>query len=149
MIDRHGQPVTDPSALRECPDGSAIMPLGGFQFGHKGFGLGFMIDAIAGGLSWAGCSQANPTRGASGIVMIAIRIEDFIDLEVYQQEIESLIEWVKSSPTLPDVEDIFVPGEYEIRSRKERLKTGIPIEEKTWNRLVETATSFGVPTPQL
>ena len=81
--------------------------------------------------------------------MIAIRIEDFIDLEVYQQEIESLIEWVKSSPTLPDVEDIFVPGEYEIRTRKERLKTGIPIEEKTWNRLVETATSFGVPTPQL
>ena len=147
MIDRHGQSVTDPSVLRACPDGSAIMPLGGFQFGHKGFGLGFMIDAIAGGLSWAGCSQAKPTRGASGIVMIAIRIEDFIDLEVYQQEIDSLIEWVKSSPTLPGVEDIYVPGEFEIRSREERMKTGIPVEEKTWNRLVETATSFGVPTP--
>ncbi len=149
MIDREGNAVTDPSALRDCPDGSAIMPLGGFQFGHKGFGLGFMIDAIAGGLSWAGCSQANPTRGASGIVMIAIRIEDFIDLEVYREEIEALIDWVKSSPRLPGVEDIYVPGEFEILSREERLKTGIPIEDKTWNKLVETASSFGVPTPRL
>lgn len=149
MIDREGNSVTDPTLLWENPDGTAIMPLGGFQFGHKGFGLGFMIDAIAGGLTWAGCSQAKPTRGASGIVMIAMRIEDFIDLEVYQQEIEALIEWVKSSPTLPGVEDVYVPGEYEFRSRQERLKSGIPIEEKTWNELVETASSLGVPTPRL
>jgi LDH2 family malate/lactate/ureidoglycolate dehydrogenase len=149
MIDREGKPVTDPTVLREHPDDSAIMPLGGFQFGHKGFGLGFMIDAIAGGLSWAGCSQASPTRGASGIVMIAIRVEDFIDLEIYQQEIESLVEWVKSSPALPGVEEIYVPGEFEIRNREERLKTGIPIEEKTWNKLVKTASSLGVPAPQL
>ena len=149
MIDREGKPVTDPTVLKGNPDDSAIMPLGGFQFGHKGFGLGFMIDAIAGGLSWAGCSQASPTRGASGIVMIAIRIEDFIDLEVYQQEIEALIEWVKSSPALPGVEEIYVPGEFEIRNREKRLKAGIPIEEKTWNELVKTATSFGVPAPRL
>ena len=149
MIDRDGRAVTDPSALRDCPGGSAIMPLGGFQFGHKGFGLGFMIDAIAGGLSWAGCSQAEPTRGASGIVMIAIRTDDFIDLEEYKKEIEGLIEWVKSSPTLPGVEDVYVPGEYEIRNREERLKAGIPIEDRTWNKLVETASSFGVATPRL
>ena len=149
MIDRDGNAVTDPSVLRNCPDGSAIMPLGGFQFGHKGFGLGFMIDAIAGGLSWAGCSQANPTRGASGIVMIAIRIEDFIDIEAYHEEIEVLIDWVKSSQRLPGVDYIYAPGEYEILSREERLTTGIPIEEKTWNKLVETASSFGVSTPRL
>ena len=147
MIDSQGQPVTDSSVMRGRRDDSAIMPLGGFQFGHKGFGLGFMIDAIAGGLSWAGYSRARPTRGASGIVMIAIKIEDFIDLEVYKQEIEYLIEWVKSSPTLPGVEEIYVPGEFEIRNREKRLKEGIPIEEKTWNRLVEAAASFGVPAP--
>ena len=77
MIDPSGQPVFDPKALQNKPHSSAIMPLGGFQFGHKGFGLGFMIDAIAGGLSWAGCSQTNPTRGASGIVMMAIKIEAY------------------------------------------------------------------------
>ena len=85
------------------------MPLGGFQFGHKGFGLGVMIDAIAGGLSWAGCSREQPTRGASGIVMFAIRIEDFIDLVDYEQEIEYLVEWVKSSTRLPGIDENLCP----------------------------------------
>ena len=37
MIDPIGQPILDSKALRDNPHGSAIMPLGGFQFGHKGF----------------------------------------------------------------------------------------------------------------
>ncbi len=149
MIDSDGKPVTDPNAFRDRHDDTAVMPVGGFQFGHKGSGLGFMIDAIAGGLSWAGCSRERPTRGGSGIVMIAIKIQDFIDLEVYQQEIEYLTEWVKSSARLPGVDEIYVPGEFEERNRKKRMKAGIPIEEKTWNRLVEAAASYGVPAPEL
>ena len=149
MIDSEGNPVTDPNAFRDRGDDTAVLPLGGFQFGHKGFGLGFMIDAIAGGLSWAGCSRAEPTRGASGIVMMAIKIQDFIDLEDYQQEIEHLIEWAKSSPTLPGVEEIYVPGEFEARNREKRIREGIPIEETTWARLVEAAASYGVEAPPL
>ncbi|MYE88316.1 Ldh family oxidoreductase, partial [Candidatus Poribacteria bacterium] len=128
-------------------DDTAVLPVGGFQFGHKGFGLGFMIDAIAGGLSWAGCSRQEPTRGASGIVMIAIKIQDFIDLDVYQQETEYLTEWIKSSEKLPGVDEVFAPGEFEERSREQRMRDGIPIEEKTWDRLVEAAASHGVSAP--
>ena len=148
MIDTEGNSVTNPSAFLERHDDTAVMPLGGFQFGHKGFGLGFMIDAIAGGLSWAGCSREKPTRGASGIVMLAIKIHDFIDLETYQQEIDQLVEWVKSSPTLPGVEEIYAPGDFENHSWEKRAKEGIPIEETTWNRLVEAAASYGVAAPQ-
>jgi uncharacterized oxidoreductase len=148
MIDSEGKPVTDPNAFRERHEDAAVMPLGGFQFGHKGFGLGFMIDAIAGGLSWAGCSREKPTRGASGIFMIAIKISDFIGLEEYVQEIEYLAEWVKSSPKLPGVDEIYVPGEFEARNREKRLREGIPIEEKTWNRLVEAAATHGVAAPK-
>ena len=149
MIDSDGNPVTDPNAFRERHDDTAVMPVGGFQFGHKGFGLGFMIDAIAGGLSWAGCSREKPTRGASGIMMIVIKIESFIDLEDYQQEIEYLTEWIKSSATLPGVEEIYAPGDFEERSREKRLKEGIPIEDTTWNRLVEAAVGYGAKVPQL
>ena len=149
MIDSEGKSVQDPNAFRDRHDDTAVMPLGGFQFGYKGFGLGFMIDAIAGGLSWAGCSREKPTRGASGIVMIAIKIQDFIDLDTYRQEIEYLTEWVKSTAKLPGVDEVYVPGEFEQRSREKRLKEGIPIEETTWNRLVDAAASYGVAAPQL
>jgi hydroxycarboxylate dehydrogenase B len=149
MIDSEGNPVNDPQAFRERPNDTAVLPLGGFQFGHKGYALGFMIDAIAGGLSWAGCSREKPTRGASGIFMLAIKIDGFIDLADYQQETEHLVEWIKSSPRLPGVDEIYVPGEFEARNMEKRLKDGIPIEDATWNRLVEAAASYGVGAPQL
>ncbi|MDE0042113.1 MAG: Ldh family oxidoreductase [Candidatus Poribacteria bacterium] len=147
MIDSDGKPVTDPNDFLNRMDDTAVMPLGGFQFGHKGFGLGFMVDAIAGGLSWAGCTRAEPTRGGSGIVMIAIKIDDFIDLDVYLEEIEYMIEWVKSSARLPRVDEIYVPGEFEERSLERRTREGIPIEERTWNALVEKAKELGVRVP--
>ena len=50
------------------------------RFGHKGYGLAVMIDAIAGGLSWAGCSAEEPTRGGSGFLALAIDIASFIDV---------------------------------------------------------------------
>ncbi|RKU27306.1 hypothetical protein C6497_11180 [Candidatus Poribacteria bacterium] len=147
MIDSDGNAITDPNVFRDRPEDTAVMPLGGFQFGHKGFGLGVMIDAIAGGLSWAGCSRQSPTRGASGIVMFAINIKDFIDLTDYEQEIEYLVEWVKSSATLPGTEEIYVPGDFEQRSREKREIEGIPIEEPTWKKLVDSAEKYDVPIP--
>ena len=147
MIDSEGNPITEPVAFRERPEDTAVMPLGGFQFGHKGFGLGVMIDAIAGGLSWAGCSRETPTRGASGIVMFAINIDNFIDLSDYEEEIEHLVAWVKSSTRLPGVDEIYVPGEFEERNRERRLKEGIPIENATWQRLVEAAERVGIAPP--
>ncbi|MDE0504576.1 MAG: Ldh family oxidoreductase [Candidatus Poribacteria bacterium] len=149
MIDSDGIPVTDPNDFLNRTDDTAVMPLGGFQFGHKGFGLGFMVDAIAGGLSWAGCTRSEPTRGGSGIVMIAIKIDEFIDLDVYVQEIEYMIEWVKSSARLPGIDEIYVPGEFEERNLETRSREGIPIEEPTWDAIVEKAKELGVDAPQV
>jgi len=136
LIDDEGKPVLDANKLGEA----AILPLGGFQFGHKGFGLGFIIDALAGGLTWAGCSRERPTRGAN--------IEDFIPIEEFKQEVEYLVEWVKSSKKLPGIEEIYVPGEVEQLHKEKRLKEGIPIEEPVWNEIVEKAQKLNVPIPR-
>jgi LDH2 family malate/lactate/ureidoglycolate dehydrogenase len=79
--------------------------------------------------------------------MFAIKIEDFIDLTDYEQEIEYLVKWVKSSAKLPGTDEIYVPGDFEQRSREKRLKEGIPIEKPTWDRLVEAAERFDVAIP--
>jgi len=136
--------VTDPNLFLNGE--VAMLPMGG-SVGHKGYGLGMMVDAIAGGLSWAGCSADPPTRGASGWVAIAILIESFIDADEYKQEIERLVNWVHSSPKLPGVERIYYPGEIEEERRQQRLAGGIPIEDSTWNRIVETGDAVGVSAP--
>ena len=146
LIDKNGDPVTDPAAFRHGD--VAMLPLGG-PVGYKGYGLAMMIDAIAGGLSWAGCSAAEPTRGGSGYVALAIDIDSFIDPDEFKKEVQILIDWVKSSPTAPGVDRIYVPGEIEDEVRMRRRSEGIPVEDATWDDICETATSLGVPVPAI
>ncbi len=144
LIDAEGNAVLDPNVFmaREA----AMLPVGG-SVGHKGYGLGMMIDAIAGGLSWAGCSADPPTRGASGWLALAIKIDSFIDADEYKQEVEKLVEWVRSSPKMPGVKRIYYPGEIEEERRQNRIEQGIPIEESTWSRIVESGEAVGVSAP--
>ncbi len=146
LVDGAGQTVTDPAALR-TPH-AAMLPLGG-TLGHKGYGLGMMIDVMAGTLSRAGCSREQPTRGASGFLCLALHIEHFVDMEEYLQEVQYLIDWVKSSRTMPGVDAIYLPGELEQLRSQERKGTGIPIEDATWQRLVDTAHALNVAVPDI
>jgi len=146
LVDAQGNTVTDPNLFR---DGEvAMLPLGGPQ-GYKGYGLAMMIEAIAGGLSWAGCSTAQPTRGGSGWLALAIKIESFIDIDEYKQEIQKLIDWVKSSPTMPGVDKVYLPGEIEEDTRRQREAEGIYIEDKTWQAICQSATEIGVAVPAI
>jgi len=115
--------------------------------GYKGYGLGMMIDAIAGGLSWAGCSAEQPTRGGSGYLALAIKIESFIDLDEYKREIQILIDWVKSSPTMPGTKKIYLPGEIEEEIKQKREADGGSLEESTWQDILAAAQEVNVAAP--
>ncbi len=141
MVDLDGNTVTDPEEF--YAGNAAMLPLGG-PVGHKGYGLAMMIDAIAGGLSWAGCSTEAPTRGASGFLALAIKIESFVDVDDFKSEVGKLIDWVKSSPKMPGVETIYVPGEIEAETRRERESEGVCLEDATWSEIRSVAEELGV-----
>ena len=145
IVDRHGNPVTDPEVF--YAGDAAMLPLGG-PAGHKGYGLAMMIDAIAGGLSWAGCSAETPTRGGSGFLALAIKIESFADVDDFKSEVRSLIDWVKSSPTMPGVDRVYVPGEIETETRRKREAEGVFVEEATWSEIRSVAEELGVPVSE-
>ncbi|MYD89103.1 MAG: Ldh family oxidoreductase [Caldilineaceae bacterium SB0662_bin_9] len=144
LVDGDGNTVTDPALLR-TPH-AAMLPLGG-ALGHKGYGLSMMIDVMAGALSRAGCSQENPTRGASGFLCMALQIEAFVDMDEYRTEVRHLIDWIKSSRLMPGTDQIYLPGEIEQQRIRERTASGIPIEDATWNRIVESASKYEIPVP--
>jgi LDH2 family malate/lactate/ureidoglycolate dehydrogenase len=144
LVDAAGNTVNDATRFREGD--VAMLPMGG-AVGYKGYGLAFMIDAIAGGLSWAGCSAQSPTRGASGYVALAIKIDSFIDVDDFKQEIQTMVEWLKSSPTMPGFDEVLIPGEIEERTKQRRLAEGIPVEQATWDAIVEAGAGVGVDVP--
>jgi LDH2 family malate/lactate/ureidoglycolate dehydrogenase len=145
LVDAAGNTVNDANRFREGD--VAMMPMGG-AVGYKGYGLAFMIDAIAGGLSWAGCSAESPTRGGSGYLALAIKIDSFIDVDDFKSEIQTMVEWLKSSPTMPGFDEVLIPGEVEERTKQRRLAEGIPVEQATWDAIVKAGVGVGLEVPQ-
>lgn len=142
IIDSNGNPSIDPKDFYGPPPG-AILPFGGIV-GYKGYGLGFIIDILSGALSGAGCSRANPTHIGNGVFISVINIKDFVTLEEFKTQVDELIKYVKSSPKMPGFSEIMFPGEVEANERRRRLKTGIFIEDETWNQILALAKELKI-----
>jgi LDH2 family malate/lactate/ureidoglycolate dehydrogenase len=69
VIDGHGKPSNDPAVLFNEPKGT-ILPLGGLDSGHKGYGLSLTVEALTGGL--AGFGRADPKQGWGATVFLQI-----------------------------------------------------------------------------
>ena len=148
VIDQEGQPVTDAQRYLDDADGTGVLPLGGLQFGHKGSGLAMMVEMLVGPLSHAGCTKEGGS-GGNGIMVLAINIEDFIDLDSYEREVEELAKWVCSARPLPGFEQVYAPGELEQKTRARLLVEGIDLPQPTWDEIGKVAAELGVEMPAL
>ena len=148
VIDQNGPPVTAAGRYMDDPEGTGVLPLGGTQFGHKGYGLAMMVEMLVGPLSHAGCTK-DGGKGGNGVMVLAINIEDFIGLADYEREVEEMAQWVCSARPLPDVKKIYAPGEIEQETKARLLVDGINLPQPTWDEIVEVATELGVEVPQI
>ncbi len=140
IIDKDGNPSTNPADLYE---GGAILPLGGDLVGYKGFGLGLVVEVIAGILSNAGCAYEADKSG-NGVFFEAINIEDFVPIDEFKNRIDALIRRIKSSKLRPGFKEILLPGEPELKTEMKRQKEGIYIPERTWKEMMEIAEKKGI-----
>ena len=150
IIDEDGQDSTDPGTFfgRSPADGGgALLPFGE----HKGSGLAVACELLAGVLAGAGAIHPGiPNRGvANGMFGILVDPAQFADRAWLHSEMETLIDWVKSAPPRPGVDQVLVAGEPERTSMARRLKHGIPIDETTWAELVAAAKAVGVPAEKM
>ena len=146
LIDAEGHPTTDPSAYLADPQG-AILPLGGVV-GYKGTCLSMTVEILGGLLSGEGCAAGARVMKSNGMLLTAWDPDFFCDADTYQQELEGLISHMLTSRVDPAVGEIQLPGDPEFRHAAERGRLGIPIDDTTWERICERATSIGLdPSP--
>ena len=150
VVDEDGQYVTDPKRYFEEPEATGVMPLGGFQFGHKGTGLAMMVEMLVGPLSGAGCTKGEGRGdGGGGVMVLAIDIEAFTDLETYTAEVDGLADWVCSARPLPGYDKVYAPGEIEVENRERMLAEGIDLPGPTWEGVAEVAREMGIAVPEI
>jgi uncharacterized oxidoreductase len=138
-----GEPTTNPADLYGPPRG-ALLPFGG----HKGYGLALVVEALAGGLSGAGCcaDPEAPLAGVTdGVFLLALQVEAFCPSAVFQEQMAGLVRHLKSCPPAPGFAGVLVPGEREARERERRLREGVPIGEAIWETLQRSLQALAVP----
>jgi len=145
IIDKKGNPSTNPADLYE---GGAILPLGGDLVGYKGFGLGLVVEVMAGILSNAKCAFEADKKG-NGVFFEAINISDFIPIDEFKNRIDALIRRIKSSKLRPGFKEILLPGEPELRTEIKRRKEGIYVPERTWKEITKIAENKGIDVAML
>jgi len=138
MIDRDGNPLTDPSKASE----GFLLPIGG----AKGYGLSLVFGILAGTLNGANFGQDVIDFNAdsksvtnTGHFVIALDINAFTDTHSFKAEIDSIWRQMKSSARLPGVNEIRLPGERLARVSNERTINGIPIAASLRSALAELA----------
>jgi LDH2 family malate/lactate/ureidoglycolate dehydrogenase len=55
-----------------------------------------------------------------------------------------MVEFIKDTPLAQGFEEVLYPGEKEAKNRKERTKTGVDIENETWNQVMALVKAYGV-----
>ena len=140
-----GQPTTDPEAALSY---GTLLPVGGVEHGHKGYGLIVLVDILVGALSRGGvCHEDSPEDFSNALLLLALDIEPLAPREAYEADVESLRSYVKSGPRLDSVDEILFPGEFEATTARRRRAEGIRIEDSTWTSLLDIARSAGVAPP--
>jgi uncharacterized oxidoreductase len=146
LLDGEGRPTTDPGVLYREPRGT-ILPLGGPQ-AYKGFGLGLLLDMLAGGLSGAPCSR--PEVGplsANAVLFVLFDSAHFAGREHFQTEVTTLAANVRSCPPAADSLGVQLPGDPEQRARAHRSAEGVRLDDGTWAQLTALAQRLGVAVP--
>lgn len=140
-VDRDGAPLRDASRVNE----GAVLPMAG----AKGFGLGLMVEILAGVLTGAGVSHGvhsmykdfdNP--GDSGHMIIALDIASLIERTDYENRMELL------DRILLESGDVRIPGDGRQRAWQETLdRGGVELDAATAKALEVLAAQNGIPVP--
>jgi L-2-hydroxycarboxylate dehydrogenase (NAD+) len=148
MIDRNGQPITDPQKSSE----GSLLPIGGY----KGYGLAVMIGLLAGALNNAAVGKSTIDFNAhhdlitnTGQTIIAVDPSVFGDREQFVERVITLVNDLKASSRLPGVNQIRVPGDGAAKSMAQRLKLGIPVSPELKESLNQCAKECGITTLDL
>ena len=139
VVDAEGRSTTDPHALLQ---GGSLLPLGGDQ-GHKGYGLGAVIEILSGVLTGLGFGVSDGFHN-DGCFLLVVDVSAFRPLEAFKQEVTEFAEYLTATPPASGFDRVYYPGEVEHLTAQQRRRTGVTLEDGTWERLQALVRDYGL-----
>ena len=140
VVDPQNRPLTDPTQILNAlgQKGAAFLPLGGSGEdlgGHKGYGLGTMVEilsaALQGGAFLYGltgiAANGSPQPFQVGHFFMAIDIQAFTDLEEFKATTGQILRELRASQKAPGQARIYTAGEKAYEMEKLVRARGVPV----------------------
>ncbi|WGF89185.1 Ldh family oxidoreductase [Marinivivus vitaminiproducens] len=145
LQDAKGAPTDDPAVLDADEPGS-LLPIGGQDYGHKGFALGLLIEALTSALAGKGRADGSDRWGASVLVLL-IDPKAFGGSEAFVRETGWLADACRAVPPKDPARPVRLPGERGLRRRETQLASGVDLHPGILPALRPWADRLGVPMP--
>lgn len=145
-LDAKGEPTHDPGVIFAKPPGS-ILPVGGLDAGHKGFGLALLNEAFTSGLSGRG--RAQPAEGWGATVLL--RITDpsaFGGQAAFLDETDWLVKACHDNKPRVAGQPVRLPGERGLKLRRDQLERGVALHPSIMPALAPWFTRYQLSPPE-
>jgi LDH2 family malate/lactate/ureidoglycolate dehydrogenase len=143
--DKSGRATNDPSVLFTEPPGT-ILPIGGKEYGHKGFGLALMIEALTQGLS--GLGRADPPEGWGAAVYLKVTDPSaFGGMDEFTRQTSWLAESCRNNPPAEGVDNVRLPGDNAILNKAEAIANGLELYPGLLDGLKTFSDNYNIRVP--
>ncbi|CAG9259950.1 Malate dehydrogenase [Paraburkholderia unamae] len=142
LVSGTGQVSDDPGVMQEDPRG-AILPLGGVAFGHKGFALGLLVEALTGALAGHG-RKDRPEQWGAGVTVLVLDPDHFAGIEAFIEEMAVIADAVLASRPLDPKRPVRLPGQAGLGLRRAALEEGVALAPEVHADLARRARDAGL-----
>ena len=145
-LDAAGHPTDDPAVLSTNPPGT-LLPVGGLDHGHKGYGLALLVEALTQGLAGFGRADA-PTGWGASVFVQAIDPAAFAGAGAFTRQTAWMAEACRTTPPRPGVDAVRLPGDRALARRRQALDGGLALYPGIMHGLTGWSDQLGVALPR-
>ena len=143
--DHAGTVTDDPGVLFADPPGT-LLPSGGTDHGHKGYGLGLTVEALTQGLS--GFGRADAPVGWGAAVYVQVWDPDaFGGRDALRRQSDWLVARCHAARPAPGTAAVRVPGERGLALKRDALAGGVRLHPGILEPLLERAQGLDIAPP--
>ncbi len=143
LIDAQGRPTDDPKVIDA---GGALLPIGGTDHGHKGFGFGLLVEMLTQGLSGYGRVDEPKDWGAAVLVLV-FDPAAFGGLDGFLRQADFIAKACRDARPVAADSPVRLPGQAGLAKKRRALKDGVPLAGRILQNLGALAQKLNLQLP--
>ena len=143
LLSADGEATDDPNVIGA---GGTLLPVGGLDHGHKGFGLGLLVEMLTQGLSGYGRADRPSDWGAAVLVM-AIDPAAFGGREAFLRQSCFIAQACRDAKSLASEAPVRLPGAAGLARKRRALSEGVALSPEIVASLADVSRRLGIAMP--